>query len=101
MDSGTPEKKQVRVTIFNQSYSLRTTGEETETLELAQFVDELMTGIAKRSGNIDGARVAVLACLHLADRLRMLEQNLDSLEKRVEKKSRDYSLLLDQALNSD
>jgi len=101
MDSGTPDKKQVRVTIFNQSYSLRTSGEEAETQELAQFVDELMTSIAKRSGNIDGARVAVLACLHLADRLRALDRDLESLQERVEKKSQDYSLLLDQALNSE
>ena len=101
MESGNPEKKQVRVTIFNQPYSLRTTGEESETQELARVVDELMTAIARRSGNLDTARVAVLACLHLADRLRSLERDLEEFRRRVESKTKDFSLLLDQALNSE
>lgn len=101
MDSGNPGKKQVRVTIFNQTYSLRTAGEESETQELAHSVDELMLNIAKRSGNIDSSRIGVLACLHLADRLRALENDLQSLQDRVGQKSRDFSLLLDQALSPD
>ena len=101
MESGNPEKKQVRVTIFNQAYSLRTAGEESETQELAHVVDELMTAIAKRSGNLDTARVAVLACLHLADRLRSLERDIEELRRRIDRKSRDFSLLLDQALNNE
>ena len=99
MDSGNPDKKQVRVTIFNQSYSLRTSGDESETQELAHSVDELMLNIAKRSGNADASRIGVLACLHLADRLRALEKDLQSLQDRVDKKSHDFSLLLDQALH--
>ncbi len=101
MESGNPEKKQVRVTIFNQVYSLRTAGQESETQELARVVDELMTAIARRSGNLDTARVAVLACLHLADRLRSLERDLEEFRRRVESKTKDFSLLLDQALNSE
>ena len=101
MESGNPEKKQVRVTIFNQVYSLRTAGQESETQELARVVDELMTAIARRSGKLDTARVAVLACLHLADRLRSLERDLEEFRRRVESKTKDFSLLLDQALNSE
>lgn len=101
MDPGKPDKKQVRVTILNQSYTLRATGSEAETQELAQVVDDLMTGIARRSASLDSTRVAVLACLHLADRLRSLEYDLEELRRRVSEKSRDFSLLLDQALNSD
>ena len=69
MDSDKPEKKQVRVTIFNQTYSLRTSGDPVETEQLAHSVDELMSSIAARAGNLDSSRVAVLACLHMADRL--------------------------------
>jgi len=98
MESGNPDKKQVRVTIFNQTYALRTKGDERETQELAVAVDELMTNIARRSGNIDTSRVAVLACLHLADRLRSLESDLVELQERVSEKSRDFSDLLDQVM---
>jgi two-component system sensor histidine kinase KdpD len=68
MDSGA-ERKTVRVTIFNQTYTLAATDEAGEVETLAQTVDELMTSIAQRAGNMDAQRIAVLACLHLADRL--------------------------------
>ncbi len=101
MDSGSADKKPVRVTIFNQTFSLRTAGDERETLEIANAVDELMNTIARRSGNLDAGRVAILACLHLADQLRLAEGDLEQLKERIQKKTRDFSLRLDQALNSE
>jgi cell division protein ZapA len=100
MEPDGPAKKQVRVSIFNQTYNLRTSGEEGETEELARLVDELMNSIAGHSGTLDSGRIAVLACLHLADRLRSLERDLDDLRRRVERKSRDFSILLDQAMQA-
>ena len=88
----------VRVTIFNQTYSLQTAGEPGEVEALAASIDELMTSIAQRAGNVDGNRVAVLACLHLADRLRSIERELTELRERVDEKTRQFALLLDQAV---
>jgi len=98
MEAGGSDKKHVRVHIFNQAYSLLTADDPSEMEQLARAVDELMTNIASRSGSLDSARIAVLACLHLADRLRVLERELSALQQRVENKSRDFSLLLDQAI---
>jgi cell division protein ZapA len=92
------ERKTVRVTIFNQTYNLAATDEEGEVEALAHSIDELMTGIATRAGNVDGNRVAVLACLHMADRLRSMERELAELRGRVEEKSRQFSMLLDDAI---
>jgi cell division protein ZapA len=92
------ERKTVKVTIFNQTYSLAATEEEGEVEALAHSIDELMTSIALRAGNVDGNRVAVLACLHMADRLRSMERELGELKDRVERKSRQFSVLLDQAI---
>jgi cell division protein ZapA len=92
------ERKTVKVTIFNQTYSLAATDEEGEVEALAHSIDELMTSIALRAGNVDGNRVAVLACLHMADRLRSMERELGELKDRVEQKSRQFSVLLDQAM---
>ena len=92
------ERKTVRVTIFNQTYSLAATDEEGEVEALAHSIDELMTSIALRAGNVDANRVAVLACLHLADRLRSMERELGELKDRVEQKSWQFSVLLDQAI---
>ena len=92
------ERKTVKVTIFNQTYSLAATDEEGEIESLAHSIDELMTSIAMRAGNIDAQRVAVLACLHMADRLRSMERELTDLKERVDKKSRQFSVLLDDVI---
>lgn len=97
MDQG---RTAVRVTIFNQTYSLVVSDEAGEVEALAHSVDELMSDIAHRLGTADSNRVAVLACLHMADRLRTIERELAELKARVDNKSRQFSLLLDQAVDS-
>jgi cell division protein ZapA len=97
MDSAS-ERRTVRVTIYNQPYTLAVSGESGEVEALAHSVDQLMTDIAQRAGNVDGSSVAVLACLHLADRLRGMEQELSDFRDRVDEKSRQFSILLDQAI---
>jgi cell division protein ZapA len=96
---GAPEKKPVRVTIFNQHYTILSSGDPQEVEELARRVDDLMFSITARGGNIDVSRTAVLACLHLADQLRAVERELADLKGRVEAKSREFTLLLDQAVS--
>lgn len=89
MANDTPlDKKTVKVTIFNQPYSLVTTGDEADVLDLAHRVDDLMNSIA-RGSNADASRIAVLACLHLADELRTAET-----------KHRTLSRLLQESLES-
>jgi cell division protein ZapA len=101
MDPADTPKQSVRVIIFNQTYTLSTAGDPAETRELAQSVDDLMSSIARRAGNLDSARTAVLACLHLADRLRQVEKELDRLRDSVNHKSRDFAILLDEALGTE
>lgn len=95
------DKQSVQVTIFHQTYTLRTAGDEREIQELADRVDQLMAAIAAKSANADSLRVAVLACLHMADQLRALERELTELRQRVEQKSEQFRLLLDQAIGSE
>lgn len=84
MDDSAADKKVVRVTIFQQPYALRTSGDPAETEALAQAVDMLMNQIAMRTSGADPARVAVLACLHLADQVRQLERGQARLMERLE-----------------
>ena len=93
------DKQTVQVNIFHQTYTLRAAGNEREVQELADSVDGLMNAIASRSASADSLRVAVLACLHLADRLRGIERELDQLKQRVDEKSQQWGLLLDQAID--
>ncbi|MCS7042393.1 MAG: cell division protein ZapA [Bryobacteraceae bacterium] len=97
MDNPGTEKKVVRVTIFQQPYALRTSGDPAETEALAQAVDTLMNQIAMRTSGADAARVAVLACLHLADQVRQLERGQARLRERLEKLERRLAEAMDGA----
>ncbi|HCC58058.1 MAG TPA: cell division protein ZapA [Solibacterales bacterium] len=90
------DKKPVRVSIFNQSYTLLASGDASEVETLAQEVDELLHSISGKVGTADSTRIAVLACLHLADRLRTRERDLNQINS----KSEQFALLLDQAIGS-
>jgi cell division protein ZapA len=97
----TPEKQPVRVTILSRPYTLLATGDPREVEEVAASVDELMLSIAARAPNADSTRIAVLACLHLADKLRMLERDLKGLKQRVDRKSEEFVGILEQLLASE
>jgi cell division protein ZapA len=90
-------RQSVRVQIFNQSYALLADGDAREVEEIAAQVDELMSSIAHRAASADSTRVAVLACLHLADKLRAAERQLRSCAD----KSQRIASLLEEALIED
>jgi cell division protein ZapA len=92
------EKQPVRVTILSRAYVLRTADDPRQVEALANSVNELMLSIASRAPNADSTHIAVLACLHLADRLRLLEHDLSSLKERVDRKSSEFAALLDQVV---
>jgi cell division protein ZapA len=92
------KQQPVRVNIFNQVYTVVTAGDPGDTVQLAQEVDELMSQIARRAGNLDSTRTAVLACLHLADKLRIIELQLASLRESVDRRTRTITEILDQVV---
>jgi len=93
-----PDKQPVRVTILSRPYVLRTADDPREVEALANSVNDLMLSIASRAPNADSTHIAVLACLHLADRVRLLEHELTSLRERVNRKSGDLAALLDRLI---
>ena len=92
------EKHPVRVTILNQPYTLVAGEDAREVEELAHSVDELLHSIAAKASTADSTRVAVLACLHLADRLHTIEQDLSNLKERVGRKTEEFAGLLERAI---
>jgi cell division protein ZapA len=98
MENSAPDRQQVRVTILSRPYTLLTSGDPREVEEVAASVDELMLSIAAKSPNADSTRIAVLACLHLADRMRALERDLSQLKQRVDRKSEEFAGMLEQLI---
>jgi cell division protein ZapA len=88
------DKQPVRLSIFNQTFTLRVSGDTDEILRAANDVDELMSQIAK-SGNMETFRIAILACLHLQDRIYTLENELTQLRSSVSSQTSRLTELLD------
>ena len=77
--SADSSKRTYKVRIFQQTYSVVSSASEAEFQLIADHVDQLMHTIASRSGSTDGTRAAVMAAMHLADRLRQAEKRLESI----------------------
>lgn len=94
------EKQSVRVTILSRPYTLLASGDPREVEQVAASVDELMLSIAAKAPNADSTRIAVLACLHLADKLRLAQRELDELRQRKDGSSTEYAAMLERLIAS-
>ena len=63
----------VKVTIFNQTYSLRSVGGAEHIREIASMVDERMKQIASHLSTHDISKIAVLTALNIADEMQNLK----------------------------
>jgi cell division protein ZapA len=89
-------RQSIRVHIFDRTYTLLADDDDAGAVhEIALQIDELMTSIAARTGPGDATGVAVLACLHLADKLRTAGKKLKSFEDKSER----IALMLEEALH--
>jgi len=78
------DKQSVRVTILSRPYTLRVAGDPREIEAVAASDNDLMLSIAAKAPDADTTRIAVLACLHLADKLRSLERQNNQLKQGVD-----------------
>jgi cell division protein ZapA (FtsZ GTPase activity inhibitor) len=98
MEGSGSEKQSVRVTILSRPYTLLATGDPREVETVAARVDELMHSIREKAPTADTTRIAVLACLHFADQLRLAERELQDLRQRKDTKSGEYAAMLDRLI---
>lgn len=96
----TAEKRTVKVQILGQVYTIVTQDDPRDVEALAHQVDDLMNSIARKLPNADSTRIAVLSCLHLADKLQSQEKDLSGLKERVGQKTQEFRMLLEQAIGS-
>lgn len=89
----------IPVTIFGRTYHLRGGADEDRVRELASIVDGKMKEIAESTGTADTLKVAILACLNIADQSMgagrtMSASRTAALEKRLGR----MVTMLDEAL---
>ena len=100
MESPPPEKQTVRVTILNRPYTLRAAGDPRDIERVAAQLDDLMLALAAKAPNADSTHIAVLACLHLADRLTALEREMEAQRQRVDQGSEKCRGMIEELIAS-
>ncbi|MCX6596951.1 MAG: cell division protein ZapA [Acidobacteria bacterium] len=67
--------------MYGQTFTVLTDGNPRDLEALAGEISGLLSTLASRTGVGDTARVALLACLHLADENRRLKGRLEGISE--------------------
>ena len=100
MESSTPEKQTVKVTILNRQYTLRAPADPRDIERVAAQLDDLMLALAAKAPTADATHIAVLACLHLADKLTALEREMEALRESVDQRSEKFRGMIEELISS-
>ena len=88
----------IRVEIYNQTYSIRSDGDNDYIQDLALYVDGKMREISSGTMTVDSLKVAILAALHIADEYYQLRHSQAQTDAQLAARSAECSELLDRIL---
>jgi cell division protein ZapA len=96
---GKPEGEQtIRVEIYNQTYSIRSDGDNEYIMDLAEYVDGKMRDISSGTLTVDSLKVAILAALHIADEYHQLKMQQRQTDAQLASRSAECTEMLDRVL---
>lgn len=88
----------LRVEIYNQTYSIRSDGDNQYIYGLAEYVDRKMREIASGTQTVDSLKVAILAALHIADEYHQMKDAQGQIDTQLGVRSSECSEMLDRIL---
>jgi cell division protein ZapA len=83
------EERVVEIKVFGQTFSVKTDAEEDHLQAVAQYVNEKMEEVLKKTRSVSTLNVAILTALNIADDLLKEKEQRKALVKEVEVKSKD------------
>ncbi len=90
-----PVQEQVTtVTIFNQTFRVRSGDNPEYVQKLARCVDEKMSELAEQTLTVDTLKIAILAALNIADDYISTREELEQFERRVSESTSRLTELL-------
>ena len=98
MDTATTTTPTIRVEIYNQTYNIRSDGDNDYISRLAEFVDSRMREISSGTLTVDSLKVAILAALHIADELHRLKRLHEQADSQLASRSAECAEMLDRLL---
>lgn len=94
-------KKTIEVTIMGQKFLVRSESDENYVARVADFVNEKVAEIAKKTQSIPSLNVAILAAMNIADEYLRMRDKKDLTFQTVEKKIRGLIELIDLQLRAE
>lgn len=88
----------IRVEIYNQTYSIRSDGDNEYIMTLAEYVDRKMREISSGTLTVDSLKVAILAALHIADELHQAKNTHAQIDAQLASRSAECAEMLDRVL---
>src|SRR6266550_6861496 len=88
----------IKVEIYDQSYTIRSDGDSEYIRQLAEYVDLRMREISSGTLTVDSRKVAILAALYIADELHQLQKIHDQADEQLASRSTECSEMLDRLL---
>jgi cell division protein ZapA len=101
MSNGNPTEigdASIRVEIYNQTYSIRSDGDNEYIFELAEYVDRKMRDISSGTMTVDSLKVAILAALHIADEFHQLKNQQAQTDAQLASRSAECAEMLDRVI---
>lgn len=83
------KERYVEIKVFGQTYTVKTDEEEEYIQRVAQYVNEKMEEVLKKTRSVSTLNVAILTALNIADDLLREREKREALVKEVEIKSRN------------
>jgi cell division protein ZapA len=88
-------EQSIRVEIYNQTYNIRSDGDNEYIMQLAEYVDGKMREISSGTLTVDSLKVAILAALHIADEFHQLKNQQQQTDAQLASRSAEMTEMLD------
>ena len=88
----------IRVSIFGETYNIRSQAEPEYTTEVAEHVNQVMHSIKKNVGLKEPHKIAILAAMSVTDELFQEKKNTEIRDEELERKSNSLIHLIDTYL---
>jgi cell division protein ZapA len=89
------KERLVEIKVFGQTYTVRTEAEEDHIRAVAQYVNEKIDEVLKKTKSVSSLNVAILTALNIADDLLREKERRRALLHEIEAKSRDLTEKID------
>lgn len=91
--------KSTQVTIFGETYSIRSQADPEYTTRVAEHVNEVMLSIKKNAGLQDAHKIAILSAMSITDELFQLRESSETSKAEIERKCNSLIHLIETYLD--